>query len=170
MASPRLTTAGMSLQYAVETVAGTRPTTGYKTIPEIKSMPALNSAPNTQDSTTFAETTYKTYVTALKDLGGSLEYTANMTEDLITFWTTLVSEYESAVDEGKSMWFVVTHPALTKASYFKGEPSPIGFGSAEVDGMLETTLYITPASEPVLEDAPTAVTATAAKYTDKVTV
>ena len=45
MASPRLSTAGMTLQYAVETSAGTRPTTGYTKIPEVKSMPSFNLKP-----------------------------------------------------------------------------------------------------------------------------
>lgn len=45
MASPRLSTAGMTLQYAVETSAGTRPTTGYTKIPEVKSMPSFNPSP-----------------------------------------------------------------------------------------------------------------------------
>lgn len=62
MASPRLSTAGMTLQYAVETSAGTRPTTGYTKIPEVKSMPSFNPSPNTIDSTTLEETEYMTYV------------------------------------------------------------------------------------------------------------
>ena len=45
--SERVSTAGMSLQYAVESSAGQRPTTGYKKIPEIKSMPSFNPSPNT---------------------------------------------------------------------------------------------------------------------------
>lgn len=155
--SERLSTAGMSLMYAVETAAGTRPTTGYKTIPEIKSMPSFNPAPNTIDSTTLAETEYMTYVKGLKDLGGALEYGANLTEDLITFWEELLTEYEAAAEDGKSMWFAVVHPKLSKATYYVGEPAPIGFNEAEVGAMAETTLYITPNSAPVMEDKPVTV-------------
>lgn len=152
--SERLSTAGMSLQYAVETVAGTRPTTGFKTIPEIKSMPSFNPAPNTIDSTTLAETEYMTYVKGLKDLGGALEYGANLTEDLIDFWETLLEEYEAASSEGKAMWFAVVHPKLSKATFYVGEPAPIGFNEAEVGAMAETTLYITPNSAPIMADKP----------------
>lgn len=155
--SERLSTAGMSLMYAVETTAGIRPTTGYKTIPEIKSMPSFNPAPNTIDSTTLAETEYMTYVKGLKDLGGALEYGANLTEDLITFWEELLTEYETAVESGKSMWFAVVHPKLSKATYYVGEPAPIGFNEAEVGAMAETTLYITPNSAPIMEDKPVTV-------------
>lgn len=154
--SERLSTAGMTVQYAVETVAGTRPTTGYKVIPEVKTMPSLNPNPNTIQSTTLQETEYHTYVKGLKDLGGALEYGANLTDDLITFWEAMLKEHETAVAAGKSMWFAVVHPKLAKAVFFKGEPSPIGLNEADVDSMYETTLYITPNSAPEWGTAPTA--------------
>lgn len=153
--SERLSTAGMSLQYAVETTKGTRPETGYKIIPEIKSMPSFNPAPNTIDSTTLLETEYMTYVKGLKDLGGALEYGANLTEDLIAFWETLLEEHETAVAGGLSVWFAVVHPKLSKATYYIGEPAPIGFNEADVGSMAETTLYITPNSAPIMAAKPT---------------
>ena len=155
MASPRLSTAGMTLQYAVETSAGTRPTTGYTKIPEVKSMPSFNPSPNTIDSTTLEETEYMTYVQGLKDLGGALEYGANLTEDLIEAWDTLMDTYEGAIGENKQVWFAVVHPKLTNATYFVGTPAPLGLNEASVDSMLETTLYITPNSAPVMAVAPT---------------
>lgn len=154
--SQRFSTAGMSLQYAVETTAGTRPTSGYTIIPEIKSMPSFNPAPETIESTTLLETEFKTYVKGLKDLGGALEYTANLTDDLIDFWADLLSDYEDAVSAGKAMWFAVVHPKLKQATYFTGEPAQLGFNEASVSAMAETTLYITPNSAPILEAKPTA--------------
>lgn len=154
--SERLSTAGMQLMYAVETTKGQRPTTGYIAIPEIKSMPSFNPAPNTIDSTTLAETEYMTYVKGLKDLGGALEYGANLTEDLIDFWETLLNAYDEASTAGMAMWFAVVHPKLSKATYYVGEPAPIGFNEAEVGAMAETTLYITPNSAPIMADKPTA--------------
>lgn len=155
MASPRVSTAGMSLQYAVEETAGTRPTTGYQIIPEVKSMPSFNPAPNTIDSTTLLETEYMTYVQGLKDLGGALEYGANLTDDLIDFWDDLLTAYEAAVSAGKQMWFCVVHPKLKKALFFVGTPAPISFNEAAVNGMAETTLYITPQSAPQMLEKPT---------------
>ena len=153
--SERLSTAGMSLVYAVEITKGTRPISGYKAIPEIKSMPSFNPAPNTIDSTTLAETEYMTYVKGLKDLGGALEYGANLTEDLIDFWEDLLSEYETASKSGMAMWFAVVHPELSKATFYVGEPAPLGFNEAEVGAMAETTLYITPNSAPIMDAKPT---------------
>lgn len=158
--SERLSTAGMTLQYAVEAVKGVRPATGYKIIPEIKTMPSFNPTPNTIQSTTLQETEYHTYVAGLKDLGGALEYGANLTEDLIDFWNNLMTEYETAVASGMSMWFAVVHPKISKATFFVGEPSAIGFNEASVDAMYETTLYITPNSAPEWGDIPTLATGT----------
>lgn len=153
--SERLSTAGMTLQYAVEAAAGTRPTTGYTEIPEIKSMPNFNPTPNTLDSTTLKETEFKTYVDGLKDPGGALEFGANLTEDLIEAWEDVVGAYETAAASGKAMWWAVVHPKLSKANYFTGKPSPIGMNEASVDSMLETTLYVTPSSGIVQEAKPT---------------
>ena len=154
--SERLSTLGMTVQYAVETTPGTRPTTGYKKIPEIKSIPSFNPTPNTIDSTTLEETEYMTYVAGLKDLGGALEFGANLTEDLITAWEKLMTAYDGAVEAGNAVWFAIVHPKLEKATYFVGTPSPLGINEASVNAMLETTLYITPNSAPEMEAKPTA--------------
>ena len=153
--SERFSTAGMYLCYAPEATANTRPTTGYIKIPEIKSMPSFNPAPETIESTTLEETEYKTYVKGLKDLSGALEYNANLTEDLMTAWSTLMSTFNTTVTANKRVWFAVVHPYLTKAVFFTGDPSNIGLNEASVGGMAETTLYITPTSAPEMQAKPT---------------
>lgn len=152
--SERFSTAGMHLVYAVEATAGTRPTTGYTKIPEVKSMPSFNPAPETIQSTTLEETEYHTYVEGLKDLGGALEFGANLTADLISAWETCNTAHD-ALTGGKAMWFAVVHPKLEKAVFFKGDPSPLGLNEATVGGMAETTLYITPNSAPEWQTKPT---------------
>lgn len=161
--SERLSTAGMLLLYAVETEKGTRPTAKYTEIPEIKSMPSFNPQPNTIQSTTLKETEYHTYVMGLKDLGGALEYGANLTQDFITAVNTMVDAYEEAAKEGNAMWFCMYHPKLNDALYYQGEPSRVSFNEAEVDAMLETTLYITPNSAPIFEAKPTDIATYAIK-------
>lgn len=152
--SQRVSTAGMILACVVGP-EDTRPTSGYKEVPEIKSMPSFNPAPNMIDSTTLKETEYMTYVKGLKDLGSSLEYTANLTDDLMDFWNNVITNHETAVAAGNTTWFAVIHPDLKYATFFTGEPSPIGFNEASVGAMAETTLYITPNTAPVLADKPT---------------
>lgn len=152
--SQRYSTAGMYLCYAAEATAGTMPTTGYTLIPEIKSMPSFNPAPEQIESTTLLETEYKTYVEGLKDLGGALEFTANLTADLISVWETCNTTHDELTG-GKEMWFAVVHPKLDKCVMFKGDPSPLGLNEAAVGAMAETTLYVTPNSAPGWQDKPT---------------
>jgi len=151
-----LSTAGVSLSYASEVTAGTRPTTGYIKVPGMKSTPDLNPAPETIETTTLDDMEYKTYVDGLKDMGGALEFTANFTEDLIDTWDTLMEAYRTAKTSNKSIWFVIQHPDLTKGVYFRGNPSSMGLPAVEVGAVLETTLFITPTSEPIQEAKPTA--------------
>lgn len=153
--SQRYSTAGMYLCYAVESVKGTRPTTGYTLIPEVKTMPSFNPSPDTIDSTTLLETEYRTYVTGLKDLGGALEYTANITADLISAWEACIAAHDAAASSDKATWFAVVHPKLAKAVFFEGDPSPLGLNEASVGSMAETTLYITPNSAPIWYAKPT---------------
>lgn len=151
----QISTAGVTLNYAVETTANTRPTTGYTRIPEIKSIPELNPEPDTLETTTLEETEYRTYIPGLKDIGGSLAFTANLTQTSMDTWETVVTAYETAATSGKAMWFCIIIPGLDDALYFTGQPSPMGLPSMDVSTVLETTLYITPTGEPVWEAKPT---------------
>ena len=152
--SQRYSTAGMHLYYAVETTAGSQPESGFIKIPEIKSIPSFNPSPETIDSTTLEETEFRTYVAGLKDIGGALEFGANLTADLITAWETCVTAF-NGLTGGKAMWFYVIHDDLAKSVTFKGEPSPLGLNESSVGSMLETTLYITPNSAPSCVTKPT---------------
>lgn len=147
-----LSTAGVQLLYAVEETAGTRPTTGYTRIRGIKSTPSLNPSPETLETTTLDETEYKTYIDGLKDIGGALEFTFNLTEELIEKWDTLMTAYTTAKTNGKAIWFEILVPGLTKAFFFAGNPSSMGLPETSVSSVLEITNYITPTGAPVKAD------------------
>lgn len=144
-----LSTIGVQLHYAVEETAGTRPTSGYTRLYGIKSTPSLNPAPDALETTTLDELEYKTYVDGLKDLGGALEFTFNLTESLITAWDNLMTAYTTAKAAGKRTWFVIVVPGLTQAFYFPGNPSAMGLPETSVNTVLEITNYITPVGAPV---------------------
>ena len=146
-----LSTAGVTVGYAVEATAGTRPTTGYKVIPDVKEVPEMNPEPETLESTTLAETEYKTYIEGLKDLGGALSFLANYTTELETVWGDLVEEYQTAKAANKATWFEVKHPQLEKSVFFTGQPSAMGLPAMSVNSILETNLYITPTNAPTWE-------------------
>lgn len=143
-----LSTAGVQLQYAVEATAGTRPTTGYTRIKGIKSTPSLNPSPDALETTTLDELEYKTYIDGLKDVGGAIEFTFNLTEELMTAWDTLMTAYETAKAAGKATWFTIVVPGLTDSFYFTGNPSAMGLPETSVNSVLEITNYITPTNAP----------------------
>lgn len=139
-----LSTAGVSVNYAVEATAGTKPTTGFTKLPGIKAIPDINPEPSSLDSTTLDATEWKTYIPGLKDPGGALAFTANNTEEFQTAWAALVEAAQTAVESGKATWFAVIIPGLTNAFMFSGDPSPLGLSAVEVDSVLEVDAYITP--------------------------
>ena len=152
-----LSTAGIHLYYAVESTAGTRPLdkASYTDLVGVKSTPSLNPAPETLETTTLNETEYKTYVDGLKDLGGALEFTFNLTQELTEAWDELMQAYETAKEANKRIWFVIVVPGLTDAFYFPGNPSAMGLPETSVNAVLEITNYITPTGAPVKAAKPT---------------
>lgn len=149
-----LSTIGVKLGYAVEETAGTRPTTGYTRIYGAKSTPSLNPSPDTLETTTLDELEYKTYIDGLKDLGGALEFTFNLTEALVEAWDTLMTAYEAGKTAGKATWFVIVIPGLTDAFFFTGNPSNMGLPETSVNSVLEITNYITPTNAPEKYEKP----------------
>ena len=156
MAAINLSTLGVQLHYAVETEAGEMPTTGYTRIYGIKSTPSLNPAPDTIETTTLDELEYKTYVDGLKDLGGALEFTFNLTQELTEKWDDLMDAYEAGKAAGMRTWFAIVIPGLTDAFYFAGNPSAMGLPETSVNSVLEITNYITPVGAPIKAAKPTA--------------
>lgn len=152
-----LSTAGIHLYYAVESTKGTRPTakSAYTDLVGVKSIPSMNPAPETLETTDLNQTEYKTYIDGLKDLGGALEFTFNLTQNLVTMWNTLVEAYEAAKVAEKATWFLIDIPGLTNGLYFTGNPSSMGIPEAGVNAVLEITNYITPTGAPVSAAKPT---------------
>lgn len=149
-----LSTLGIQLGYVVESVSGTRPSSGYTEIVGIKSTPSLNPSPETIETTTLNEMEYKTYVDGLKDLGGALEFTFNLTEDLVGKWATLMAAYETGKASDLATWFVICVPGLSKSYYFTGNPSEMGLPETSVNDVLEITNYITPTGAPTTGTKP----------------
>ena len=146
-----ISTAGVTVGYAVETTKGTRPTTGFKLIPDIKEVPEMNPEPETLETTVLSETEYKTYIEGLKDLGGALSFLANYTSELETVWAALVEAYKTAAKTDLATWFEIKHPKLEKSVFFTGQPSAMGLPAMSVNSVLETNLYITPTNAPAWE-------------------
>lgn len=151
MSGIALSTAGVTIGYAVENTENTRPTTGYKLISDIKETPEFNPEPEAHETTDLSQTEYKTYVAGLKDIGGALAFRANFTQKLQDEWDTIMGAYNTAAKSGKRMWFEIAHPKLSKSVFFPGEPSSMGLPAMAANGVLETAVYVTPNGAPTWE-------------------
>lgn len=138
-----LSTLGITVHYAVETTAGTRPTTGYTKVAHIKATPDFAVAPDGIEVTDLEETDIHRYIAGLRDLGDSLSFTANLTSDLITTWEAAVTAATTAWGSGKSTWWEIKIPNM-KSFYFAGLPVDLGLSALEVNAALETECVITP--------------------------
>ena len=135
-------TIGVKLKYAVETSAGTRPTSGYTEVPDIKSTPAIDINPNKLQVTNLADQ-YHRYVDGVKDVGDSMDFTCNLTADLKTKWAACVAAAAAAWGSNLATWFEISIPNFD-SFYFAGKPSELGINEMGVDAVIEATLHIVP--------------------------
>ena len=135
-------TAGITLKYAVETVAGTRPTSGYTGLPDIVSMSDVNPAPNMLDVTNLADLEWTRAILGLKDGTDAFTVTVNGTKAGKTTWETCISAAESGLGSGLATWFEIIVPGYTESFYFAGVPSSLGFFGADVDSVYRGDIYI----------------------------
>lgn len=139
-----LASAGATIGYAVEATAGARPTTGYTNITNVKTIGALDAEPATYDVTDLSDLEFKRYIPGLKDIGGDVPLTANLTQAFLTLWAALVEAAKEGATANKSTWFQITIPKLTQKFYFRGVPTPLGLSEIATDSALEITAHITP--------------------------
>ena len=138
-----LSTAGVLLKYATSASGTTRPTSGYTTIPSIKAIPDFNPEPESLEVTDLSDTTWRRYIAGLRDPGGALAFTANLTTNFKSAWSTLVSAYNTAIAGNKSIWFEIYVPSFG-SFFFAGIPSELGMSAMDVNAVLEIDAYITP--------------------------
>lgn len=143
-----VSTAGMLVKYCVESTKGTRPTSGYTTIPGCKAIPAIFNDPNMLQSTPLSATKNHTYIEGLNDSGGSIAITVNDYSEFRTAWESCITAYEGLTG-GKQMWFEIAYQADSSLDsfYFPGQPLALGFGGADVDSVLENNANIAPTGD-----------------------
>lgn len=149
-----LTSIGVRTLWAAEITAGTKPTTAAR-FTGIKSIPELTSEPEALETTTLDALEFRTYIAGLKDLGGSLGLTANLSQDLKDEWDDMMTAFETASDAEKALWMFFDIPGISEAFAFTFQPTPMSPGAIEVNSVLETTLYVTPTNEPAWVTKPT---------------
>ena len=137
-----MNTIGVKLKYAVETTAGTRPTTGYTEIPDIKEIPEINLSPSQLEVTNLVDK-FKRYIPGVQDPGSDFAITANLTTALKTAWGSLCSAAEAAWADNKATWFEVSIPNF-ESFFFAGLPVDLGLSQQGVDAVEEANLHVIP--------------------------
>lgn len=142
-------TAGVDFSWAAGTGSDTPPT-AWTHIPGITEIPEIgNSEPETYETTTLDNLQSKTYIDGLKDTGGALGLTANDSAAFRTAWEAFVTASKSE----NGAWASIAIPSpINQRMTFKASATPLGFGGASINGVLTTTAYITPLSEPQWSD------------------
>lgn len=121
MALPGVSTLGLLLGYAVESTAGTRPTSGYKLLSRINAVGGIALDVESIDASAL-EDLVSSSVAGRADTGGSFPVTVNITNDTISEWETLISAYQTAQGSNKKMWFEIWSPSVSKAFFVAAQP------------------------------------------------
>lgn len=139
-----ISTLGITVGWAVETTAGTRPTSGYSLITEVRDIPEIGNIPDALDATPLEETFMRRYINGLSDTGGVVTLTANMSDALMTAWESCVTAAETAWATGKACWFEIKSPKLAKSFFFSGMPVELGYAGSGVNAVQDASLNIMP--------------------------
>jgi hypothetical protein len=138
-----ISTAGVLLKYKAETTAGTKPTGAYTVIPNIVSTGEINSEPDSLEVTDLADTEWRRYILGLKDPGGAITFTANLTSAFRTAWETLVTAASTALAANKAMWFEIMVPSVG-SFYFTGVPDALGINAYDINSVNQVDVHIVP--------------------------
>lgn len=128
--------------YAMETTAGTKPTT-FKMLHRINGTDEIAIETETIDASAIEDAVERT-IAGRGTTGGTFGVTVNVTDQTIEEWEALISEFETAKGTGKAMWYEEYFPALQKAFFTKVEPpTVIPKPAVEQNGLLTVTMTMT---------------------------
>lgn len=136
-----LSTIGIKFGWAVETTAGTKPTS-FTQIPRCIAIGGISLETDNIDVTPL-ETDTREYVAGLKDTGGTWSLTFSNNDDLHTAWDALTSAYETAKANNLATWAVIYIPNLSKSCYVTFEPGKIPLTDIAVSEALNAEISCT---------------------------
>ena len=134
-----VSTAGVLVKYAAESSG--RPTSGYTTIPNVKVTPDISGEPETLEVTDLSDPVWRRFIASLKNPGGAVPLTANLTAAFLTAWDAVISAYSTAKASSKKLYFEIYVPGV-KSFYIYGEPVALVVDGFDVGSVAEQTAYI----------------------------
>lgn len=118
--TPGLSTLGVKLGYAVETVAGTKPA-AFTWLERCNNIAGIALSTETIDASALEDYTTKT-IAGRQDTGGSWTVTFNHTEEVEAQLVAMISAYNTGKASDLRTWFEVWIPNATKAFYVVAQP------------------------------------------------
>lgn len=142
MAAPGISTVGAIFSYAVETTAGTKPSTWTK-LTRINAIGGINIDTEEIDASALEDEIERS-IAGRGSTGGNFTVTINVTNETITEWETLLSAAATAKTANKQTWFQTSFPNLTKSYFVVAEP-PTKIPQPEVaqNGLLTAEMTLT---------------------------
>lgn len=110
---------GARLGYAVETTAGTKPTS-FIWLERCNSIGGISLETEQIDASAL-EDEISRYISGRQDTGGTWSVTFNLTDEVIEQLETMISAY-NALTGGAKMWFEVWSKYFEKAFYVVAQP------------------------------------------------
>ena len=117
---PGLSTMGVTFSYAVETTAGEKPAS-FTQLQRCNEIDELSLDVETIDASALEDTVSR-YIDGRADTGGDFSVTFNLTNETQALLEAMISASNAAYAAGKSTWFQITVPNLTKSFFIVGRP------------------------------------------------
>ena len=147
-----VSSAGIKIEYAPETTAGTRPTAAgsykekasagtLKIAEYVTGISGLTAEREQYDVTPLAETRRHRFIMGLEGNDGNLSLSCNINPTSRADWNAIVAEFKALTD-GKGMWWAFTLPGDTQSAYFRGEPTEMGFPDVESASAVQGAVQI----------------------------
>lgn len=115
-----LSTLGVTLSYAVETTAGTKPA-AFSALDRINSIGGITMDVEKIDASALEDTATK-YVAGRADTGGTWDIGVNFTDETADQWSDLITAYNTAAASSKQLWLQVQVPNQSDAFFVIAQP------------------------------------------------
>ena len=145
-----ISSAGVKVLYAPETVVDTCPSTGFKQkatgatlniADYVTGISGLGADYDMYDVTPLSETTRHRFIRGLQNNDGSVNLDANINPTSRADWGAIVTAYGNLTD-GKGMWFCFSLPGDTVGAYFRCIPCPMGFPDVEAASAVQGAIQL----------------------------
>lgn len=159
-----ISSAGVKIYYAPETVINTCPSTGFKEkatgaslniADYVTGVSGLGADYDMYDVTPLSETSRHRFIKGLQNNDGSIEMNANINPTSRADWDAIVTEF-ATLTNGLSMWFEFILPGDTDGFFIRAEPLPMRFPDVEAGSAVQGAIQLV---ENLCDGFKTAITA-----------